>query len=286
MTDASDPVVAPTPAAVALVAGMRFELVPLATAERAVADLPPGARVSVTCSPTKGLGATIELTSRLLDRGHDAVPHLAARMFEGPGHVTDVARWIDDRALGEVFVIAGDAPRPRGPYSDSLTLLRDLLDRTPGLRRVGIAAYPDGHAAIGDRLVHEALHAKAALLVAAGVEARATTQLCFDADRIRRWLAAERSAGLAMPVELGIPGIVERARLLTMGLRLGVGASVRFVRKQRSTMAAVLGGYDPTPLVDDLAADAGALGITGLHSFTFNAVAPTVAWQRGLVDGR
>jgi len=286
MSRARPSIVAPSPAAIDLVAGMRFELVPLAGAERVIADLPPGAPVSVTCSPTKGLGPTIELTNRLLDRGHEVVPHFAARMFDGPEHVTEVARWVDHRGIREVFVIAGDATDPLGPYDDSLKLLRALLDRVGGLRRVGVAAYPDGHPLIGDRQRRDALLAKQALLAAAGVEARATTQMCFDAGRVRRWLVSERSAGLIMPVELGIPGVVERARLLTMGLRLGIGASVRFLRKQRSTMSAVLGGYDPTPLITNLAADAESLDITGLHAFTFNAVAATVAWQRGVVDGR
>ena len=86
-----------------------------------------------------------------------------------------------------------------------------------------------------------------------------------------------------MPVDLGIPGVVDRTRLLSLGVRLGVGTSLRFLRKHRATMAAMIGGYDPTGLVDDLVAATSGLGVTGLHAFTFNAVAPTVAWQRHVV---
>jgi hypothetical protein len=45
------------------------------------------------------------------------------------------------------------------------------------------------------------------------------------------------------------------------------------------------GGYDPTDMVVAFAADAQALGIETLHSFTFNSVADTRAWQEAIVDG-
>ena len=85
-----------------------------------------------------------------------------------------------------------------------------------------------------------------------------------------------------MPVAVGIPGVVERGRLLNMGVRIGVGASLRYLRKNRAAMAALLapGGYDPTELVRAVASDAASLGITALHSYTFNSVAATRAWQR------
>ena len=54
--------------------------------EQAIADLPARAHVSVTCSPVKGIAATQEYTDRLLDLGHQPVPHLAARLVEGPEH--------------------------------------------------------------------------------------------------------------------------------------------------------------------------------------------------------
>ena len=72
---------------------------------------------------------------------------------------------------------------------------------------------------------------------------------------------------------------------MSMGVRLGVGASLRYLAKNRSTVLSMVapGGYDPTDLVDDLAPDAAELGIEGLHCFTFNAVGATVAWRDAIV---
>ena len=268
-----------------LVANLNFELVPMKSVDAAIDDLAPGSTVSVTCSPAKGLGATQDLVARLVDIGHDAVPHLAARQIEDRDHVARIAAWIRRYGLAEVFVIAGDAQDPAGKYEDTISFLRDLFEHDTGVERVGVAAYPDGHPFIDRPTLHDALHDKQALFTAAGVRGSATTQMCFDADRIRTWLSVERCDGLTLPVVVGVPGVVERARLMKTGARIGVGASLRYLRKNRGMVAALLtpGGFDPTPIVVAVARDAAELGITGLHSYTFNSVAATRGWQEGLL---
>jgi len=269
----------------ALIAGMAFELVPIGAVAAAADALPAAAHVTVTCSPTRGIEPTQQLCDELRRRGHRPVPHLAARTVTERRQVAAIASWLRTEEQREVFVIAGDAAAASGPYPDALSFLRELLDHDPGLRRIGVAAYPDGHPFIAGTALTTALHAKQELLASAGVAATATTQMCFDPVAVGRWLRQERSNGLTMPVDLGIPGVVDRRRLLSLGVRLGVGTSLRFLRKQRATMTAMLGGYDPSGLVDELVAATTDLGVTGLHSFTFNSVGPTVAWQRSVIDG-
>ena len=264
-----------------LVSRTRFELVPMKDVDGAISALAPASPVSVTCSPTKGVQATLDLTARLLDLGHDAVPHVSARLFEGPHQVRALTDWIHLHGLRELFVIAGDCEHQRGPYADSISFLRELLELGPRISRIGVPAYPDGHPFVDAETLQAALHAKQALLADAGVNGSATTQMCLDPERIRKWLEDERTSGLVLRVDLGVPGVVERAKLMTMGVRLGIGTSLRFLRKHRSTLMTMLapGGYDPTELVSAVADDAARLGIGGLHAFTFNRVETTRAWQ-------
>ncbi|MGI9053071.1 MAG: methylenetetrahydrofolate reductase [Ilumatobacteraceae bacterium] len=264
-----------------LVGRTRYELVPMKGVDDAIADLAPGAPVSITCSPVKGVPATLELSARLLDLGHDVVPHVSARLVDGPAEVARIATWLRDHGVGELFVIAGDAERPVGPYADGLSFLRDLVQHDTGLTSVGVPSYPDGHPLVDIGVVRAALHAKQALLHEAGLAGSTTTQMCLDADRIRLWLTEERNLGLELPVDLGVPGVVDRTKLMTMGVRLGIGTSLRFLRKHRSTMMTLLspGGYDPTELVAGVADRAAPLGIRGLHAFTFNRVGTTRQWQ-------
>ncbi len=274
-----------SPAMRELARNLHFELVPMKSIEDAITALPPNADVSVTCSPAKGITATQEYTERLLALGHRPTPHISARLVESPVHAKQIATWLREQQLPEVFVIAGDATEPAGPYEGALPFMRDLLDADPGVERVGFSGYPDGHAFISDSELTEQIHAKQSLLADAGVAGGISTQMCFDADRIREWLEAQRKAGISLPIRLGIPGVVDRTRLMTMGARLGVGTSLRYLSKNRSTVMKLMapGGYDPTDLVVAFADDATELGIEALHSFTFNAVADTRKWQEAIL---
>jgi methylenetetrahydrofolate reductase (NADPH) len=269
-----------------LVAEARYELIPLKSAEAQIAHLPPGCSVSVTCSPAKGLAATLELTARLAELGHLAVPHLSARLVTGPDHVRQLAQWCRDHGLTEVFLVAGDAPEPTGPYDGVVAFLREFLGTDHGLSRIGVTAYPDGHALIEQRVIHQALFDKQDLLEAAGIAGFASTQMCFDVDKWKRWALTQRDEGLTLPLHLGVPGVIDRTKLLTMGLRLGIGSSMRYVKKNSGVLGRLFspGGYDPAKLIGPLAKSAAELGLEGLHLFTFNNVEATAAWQRKQLD--
>ncbi len=268
-----------------LVDEMTFELIPLKSVEAGIESLPPNARVSVTASPVKGLDATIELTDRIRALGHRPVPHISARLVEGPEHVARLANWFKTEGLETIFVVAGDAEEPIGPYEGAHAFLTDLFAREHGLSTVGVTAYPDGHALIPTEVVHEHLHLKQALLAEAGLDGWASTQMCFDTDLIGSWLRAERDAGLTLPIQLGIPGVVDRTKLMTMGVRLGVGASLRFLKKNRTAVTKLLapGAYDPDDILQPMVGELAQLGIEGLHVFTFNQVDATEEWRQAVL---
>ncbi|MCU1361729.1 MAG: Methylenetetrahydrofolate reductase [Ilumatobacteraceae bacterium] len=269
-----------------LIADARYELIPLKNVDVQIEFVPKGSSVSVTCSPVKGLQATLDLTAKVIDLGHVAVPHLSARLTEDRAHVLRLAAFCKSHALTEVFLVAGDAAEPMGEYDGVVAFLRDFLETDHGLTRIGVTAYPDGHALIDQTVVHEALHAKQALLADAGISGYASTQMCFDVEQWKAWAAAERAAGFTLPLHLGVPGVIDRTKLLTMGMRLGIGSSMRYVKKNKGVLGRLFspGGYDPTKLIVPLSKLAGALNIEGLHLFTFNNVKETAAWQKRMSE--
>jgi methylenetetrahydrofolate reductase (NADPH) len=191
--------------------------------------------------------------------------------------------------IDEVFVIAGDAAEAHGPYADSLGVIAELLERAPFLETIGVTGYPDGHPYIDSDALRAALHTKQQMFAAAGVQGYVATQMCFDPDTILTWLRSERAAGMTMPVQLGVAGVVDRAKLLTLGVRLGVGTSLRYLSKNRNAIGRLLspGGYRPDQLLTDIESEAEELGITGLHLFTFNQVGTTAEWyDRALAQVR
>ncbi len=268
-----------------LVAGMTYEVVPLKNLEAEIQNLPDNSRVSVTCSPNKSIEVSLDVAQRLVASGHHPIVHIAARMVEDRSHLARITERLADLDLHELFVIAGDTQEP-GDYPDTMSLLRDLFDLASGqIHHVGVGSYPDGHAFISDADLHTALHDKQALFAEAGVTAHVSTQMCFSPDMIVNWLRSERAAGFDLPVHLGVPGVVDRSKLMTMGMRLGVGASLSYLKKNRMGVVKLLtsSSYNPNRLLDPLAPHIEELRIEGLHVFTFNQIAATAAWQRSII---
>lgn len=264
-----------------LIENARYELIPLKSLHDQIRHLPAGCSVSVTCSPTKGIEPTLELAAELNGAGHHAVPHIAARLVEGRPHVEKIAARINEHAISEIFVVGGD-PDPVGPYSDGLSLIRDLLPLCHTVRIVGTPSYPDHHTVIPDAALDEALLAKQALIAELGFEGFTSTQMCFDAKKIEAWTVRQRERGMTLPIHLGVPGAVDRARLLSLGTRLGIGSSLRYLRKNSGAILRMFSpkSYDPNKLITPISRRADELNITGLHVFTFNSIESTAAWQR------
>ena len=75
---------------------------------------------------------------------------------------------------------------------------------------------------------------------------------------------------------------MDRTRLLTISIRLGIGHSARYVKKNRASVIRLLspGGYNPNKIIAPLSGRANELGIAGIHCFTFNAVDTTENWRQ------
>jgi methylenetetrahydrofolate reductase (NADPH) len=260
-----------------------FELMPLRSGYDQSAFVPPGAWVSVTASPQRGLDATVELALHLEGRGYRAIPHLAARMVRDRAHLRDLAARLTDGGVDRAFVIAGD-PSDSGDYPDGLSLLRAMADLGVELSNVGIPCYPQGHAFIPDATLLEALAAKEPFAH------YMTTQLCFDSRAIASWIAARRADGIRLPVQIGVAGAVEPHRLLAISARIGVRDSARFLVKNVGFVGRLIrsgGFYRPDGLLDRLAplfADPIA-DVRWVHLYTFNQVESTESWRaRFLAD--
>lgn len=257
----------------------RFEIVPMKGVEEQIPHLPPGAVVTVTASPTKGLDATLELTRIVVARGLRAVPHLSARLFTGRDHVARVLDELNQLGVVEAFVPAGDIEVARGPYEGAAELLEEMTGLGHGLQHIGITGYPEAHAFIPDRTTIEAMDRKAPHA------SHIVSQICYDPTTIRAWIDAIRARGVTLPVFLGVPGVIDRARLLKVSMRVGLGDSVRFLRKQHEVAGRMLAGYQPDDLIEaltDLIDDPHG-GVRGWHLFTFNEVERTERWRQTLL---
>ena len=207
----------------------RYEVLPTPSIEEKVrAAVPTDVQVTVTASPSKGLGETFELAERLAAAGYDVVPHLAARMVSGRAELEEIVARLRAAGVSSVFVPGGDAETARH-YPDALSLLEDLTELGRPFAHVGIAGYPESHPTIHDDVTIQSMWDKRRYAT------HVVSNLTFDPKMLTGWVHRMRRRGVTMPLLVGLPGPVDRAKLLGMATKIGVGDSTRFLTKHKGT---------------------------------------------------
>lgn len=267
--------ISPPPRVAELLRHPRYEILPLDGVEdQVLAAVPREVTLTVTASPTRGLGPTLELVEALSRQGYAVVPHLSARLVAGPAELEEIVARLREIDVRDVFVVAGDAAEPRGSFHGAL----DLLEALDALGRpfpvVGITGYPESHPFIDDEATIAAMFAKSRYAT------YIVSQVCFDPTVTARWIENVWARGTRLPIHVGVPGVVSRAKLLRVSTRIGIGDSLRFLRKNGSFAGRFLRGFSPDPLVDGLGPALAGGKVAGFHVFTFNDVEDTEAWRQ------
>jgi methylenetetrahydrofolate reductase (NADPH) len=264
-----------------LLENARYEVLPTASTEDKVLEfVPRELAVTVTASPSKGLEETLALAERLVGHGYVAVPHLAARMISGRTELAEICDRLVGKGIARVFVPGGDAEAV-GDYPDALSLLEDLEALGRPFSQVGITGYPESHPTINDDLTIQSMWDKRRHAT------HVVSNLTFDPSVLTDWVRRLRGRGVTMPLLLGLPGPVDRTKLVAMATKIGVGESTRFLVKHKGTLArlAAPGGFTGERFLERCAPALSApeAEVEGLHVFTFNQVAETEAWRRELL---
>jgi len=255
-----------------------MEIFPTDSVESKLDVLEPGAFVAVTCSPSKGVDETLEMSERIATRGFKVVPHVAAKMVKDEKHLREIMARLDDMPVQSLFVPGGDASKPAGKYLKALDLLRDIAEFDHRFEDIGVAGHPEGHPAVTDDVLLEELVKKQEY------SNYVVTQMCFDADIIGKWAHKIRGSGVTLPIWIGLPSVSNRASLMTTSLRIGVGNSLRYLKNHGNIAAQLLKTkeYRPDDLLVDLAPYVSnpELSIKGHHIYCFNQVAKAEQWRR------
>ncbi|WP_435183668.1 methylenetetrahydrofolate reductase [Halobellus sp. EA9] len=264
----------------------RFELMPFDSFDDEIEALPDGASVAITTSPKLGIERTVERSEEAAAAGYEVVPHIAARYIEGPEQLDEICGRLRDAGITDIFVPGGDKEEPVGEFESAYDLLVALDDLDHEFEEIGITGYPEGHDFISDAELAEEMEKKAPYAT------YIVTQLCYDPDTILEWIEEIRDRGVDLPIEVGIPGVMKYQRLLSISQKVGVGDSVKFLRKTTGILGFVKqlvgsrGTYKPDALIDGLApyVDDETYNIRGVHIYTFNQTPDLEQWRRGRLD--
>jgi methylenetetrahydrofolate reductase (NADPH) len=253
----------------------RYEVLPFTKAEEQALEAGAPLRLTVTTSPRHGVDRSLDVAERLRALGHSVTLHVAARMVRTAAHADEIVTRAESAGIDDLLVIGGDAPQPLGPYADAAAFLERVDAHPERPARLGIASYPEGHPLIPQDELDASLAQKAQ------IADYLVTQLCFDATTLLSWIAGLRAREISLPLYVGAAGRVDRRRLLEISTKVGVGPSLRFVRKQRGLATLFRSPADTAArFYDDVAPRVGdpSLGIVGFHLFTFNDLLATRSW--------
>jgi methylenetetrahydrofolate reductase (NADH) len=259
--------------------------------ERYTDYLDPGRRVYIAHIAGSPYTDLIALAARLRREGFEPVMHLTARDMPNKATLEDViARYAGEAGAEQILLIAGDMPQPTGEFADTMSILHTGVFERHGIKRIGLAAHPEGNKTIGEARLAEALASKNAYAKQTSAELYLATQFGFEAQPFIDWEKRVRQDGLnALKIHIGIPGLASFPTLLRFALECGVGASVRALRSRAGSLAKLATVAQPDDLVVSVArhvASSPDTLITAPHFFPFGGLKKTAEWLRAIKERR
>jgi methylenetetrahydrofolate reductase (NADPH) len=249
--------------------------------------VPRDGRVYVNAVAGAGAEARIQTAERLRELGYRPVPHIAARRMAAPDALNFYLSQLSARAgVTEALVIGGDVEEPLGPYSSALEVIQSGLLQEHGINRVGIAGYPDGHPAIGDAALEQALEDKLDACRKSDIKPYVVTQFSFQAESIINWCREMQTRHADLAIHAGIPGPARLATLMRFAKICGVQSSAKKLLKNKKVGLDLLRGAAPWEQLEAIGQYRLETGLpVTTHIFTFGGLREVVDWLTRVRSG-
>jgi len=270
----------------ALMQGFSLEVMPR-TAEKIDdfrAILPLGTRVYIAHIEGTPIADMVATAARLRAEGMEPMPHFPARIIRDRAEAADwVDRYRSEADVCAALMLGGGVATPAGAYDNSMQLLDSgLFD---GFDRLHVAGHPEGNLDIEpagqDRVVMQALRWKQDYARSTGVDMAIVTQFAFEAAPIIAWCDRLRDQGITLPVHLGVAGPAKLQTLIKFAVACGVGPSLKVLQKRAKDVSKLLLPFEPTELVQALAAHKAAhpdFAVERLHFFPLGGIKTNANW--------
>ncbi len=250
--------------------------------------LPTRGRIYVNAVAGEGAEARIRTAAQLTALGYQPVPHIAVRRMRTAQELDNyLGSFVERAGVSEILVIGGDLTEPRGPYASALDVITSGAPAKHGIRRIGIAGYPDGHPSIDTTVLNQALADKLAACRAAAIEPYIVSQFSFQAESIINWCCAIHEEHPDLPIHAGIPGPAKLGTLLRFARLCGVQSSVKKLLANKKVGFELLRRAAPWEQLEAIGQYRLQTGRPlSAHLFTFGGISETVSWlQKVRTDG-
>lgn len=248
---------------------------------RSVADrVPPGTLIAIPYLPNEDDEVRLAAARAVRELGFQPMPHLSTRRIDSRSVLERfVTRAVEEAAVEQCFVIAGDPSTPSGPFADSGALIATGILEGSGIRAVAVGGHPENHPVMNAEQRWQALQYKCEVIEQRGMTPSIVTQFAFDAGIVLGWLQELRSRGIEHPVRVGVPGPASVVVLARYAAMCGVGASAAMLARYGVSIGKLLGTAGPGVFVDQLSHGlTEAHGHVSLHFFPFGGISQSLKW--------
>ena len=281
--DAAAPV---TPEVEALLQGYSIEVMPRTAAkvENFRELLPQGTRVYIAHIDGTPIEDMIDTARRLARDGFNVMPHFPARIIKDRATLGEwIAQYRGEADVKQALLLAGGLSNPVGDFENSLQLMETgLFD---GFERLHVAGHPEGNRDIdpkgGDEQVMAALRWKQAFSERTDAKMAIATQFAFEAGPIIEWADRLAAEGINLPIHLGVAGPAKLQTLLKFAIACGVGPSLRVLQRRAKDVTKLVVPFEPTELINKLAAHKAAnpnFGVESIHFFPLGGIKTNANW--------
>ena len=243
----------------------------------------PGTDVHVTALPNDPRQLTIAMARHLTEAGFNPVPHLTARGFESLAALEEFLARANDAGVRRMLVIAGDLPKPAGPFPDAISVLRTDLLQHHGIRAIAVAGHPEGHPAANALIMEKALRDKVAYARANGLKVDIITQFLFEAEPVVAYLQRLEALAIESPLRVGITGPAKLTTLIKYAMHCGVGNSLKALRKQAGNISRLTQDAPPDELLADIVRETNGT-VAGFHFYVFGGLRKTGQWLNAAME--
>ena len=248
--------------------------------------LAPGTSVYVSHVPSATLAQVVGTALAVQDAGFQATPHIVARRISYPETLRTALADLSAHGVEQVLLVAGDTEHAAGEFESTLDVLASGLLEKSGVKRIGVAGYPEGQRGLGPTLLWNALKAKQAFADRTGLPVFIVTQFGFNGNALRNWEPELARNDIRLPILAGIAGPAPLSKLIKFAMRCGIGASLRTVMRNLSAVSGIAElAITPEQHLMRLMRLSGSTRVVAPHFFSFGGALETADWISRVVSG-
>jgi methylenetetrahydrofolate reductase (NADH) len=248
--------------------------------------LPAGTSIYISHVPSASLLQVIKTALAVQAAGFQATPHIVARRLNYPETLRTALGELVAHEVAQVLLVAGDAEHAAGEFESTLDVFASGLLEKSGLKRIGVAGYPEGQRGIGPTLLASALKTKQAFADRTGLPLFIVTQFGFNGSALRNWEPELARMDVRMPILAGIAGPAPLSKLIKYAMRCGIGASLRAVMHNLSAVGALAElATTPEQHVMRLVQLPRSTRVAAPHFYSFGGVIETAHWINRVASG-